>query len=167
MSNVMEKILNLYPNVEIKNEMFFNEKVLNDFSLEDIAFKLCSLDKNDAWYLYMYLYTYGSSSALLEMQKFIVCNNIEYFRNSNNEKFNDINILREYTRLFSNKDFSLEDLEKIRYLNTENIHITDFYHVDISYFNEIIIIQKLYKDNKIKLSDIKDFLYSKCLTRLK
>ena len=80
--NIKEEILKMYPNIEFKNEVFLDDdinKILKDFSLEDIAFKLSSLDFNVAWKLNMYLYHYGTSNIEKSIIKYLVKNNISYF----------------------------------------------------------------------------------------
>ena len=157
---IKKYIIERYPNIEINNEYFFEEKVLKDFRLDIIVTKLVKLTSIQAFNLYMHVYAYGNANCIKEMLKYIVKENTDYFINDNEDIYKDMNIIKEYTRLYKGKDFTIEELKNIDIINLENNSNKDnrFISFDINYYNELIIIQKLYSEKKIKYNDILPFI---------
>lgn len=157
---IKNNLIKRYPNIEINNEYFFEEKVFNDFTLDIIATKLVKLTSKQAFNLYMHVYAYGNANCIKEMLKYIVKENTDYFINDNEDIYKDMNIIKEYTRLYKGKDFTIEELKNIDIINLENNSNKNnrFISFDINYYNELIIIQKLYSEKKIKYNDILLFI---------
>lgn len=157
---IKSAILNMCPDARIENDLFLNEEVLKDFSLEDIAYRLSGLIYGDN--LYKYLYGDNSFdkfySVRREMVKYIVINNIDYFSLDSKDLFYRKNILMEYERLYGSLDFTLDDFKKCSEDNLKNNINKNYYEFDLSYYNLFIMVQKLYKDGKIKIGDIKEFV---------
>ena len=99
---IRDAILSMYPDARIENDLFLNEEVLKDFSLEDIAYRLSGLIYGDN--LYKYLYGDNSFdkfySVRRDMVKYIVINNIDYFSLDSKDLFYRKKILMEYERLY-------------------------------------------------------------------
>jgi len=153
-------ILEKYPDIEFKNMYFLNEKMIEEFSLDVVALKLSQLDNEHAFKLVFKLDIFSTSSCIKDMIKYIVVNNIDYFSDDIVNINADGNIIKEYVRLYRLNDFDIQCLKTIEKLNIENNKDKDyrFLNFDINYYNELIIIQKLYKEGKIKYNDILPFI---------
>lgn len=146
-------------NITINNQYFIDDKVLKDFDIETITNKLLTLNREQAFHLYMNLYQYGNLESTIEMFKYIIENNFDYFKSEDKKTYSSDNIIKEYTRLYSKEDY---DIKKLNEIDTLNLSINssrnfNFVSFDINYYNELIIIQKLYKEGKIKYNDILPF----------
>lgn len=147
-----------YPNIILKNQYFLEEMVLQDFSLDFIITKLSSLEGRDAFLLYMNLYQQGNIDSINEMIKYILKNNFEYFVQDDSAIYSEEKIIKEYTRMYSSENHSVDKLKEIEILNIQKNQNFNFSNLDINYYNELIIIQKLYKEKKIKYNDIIPFV---------
>lgn len=159
--NIKEEILKMYPYIEFKNEIFLDDdinKVLRDFSLEDVVFKLCSLESNIAWKLNMYLYYYGTSNIEKSIIKYLVKNNISYFNSDNDDIYKRENLIKEFEKINKAIDYSLDDIKKIMSDNEINNKDKHFNQYNISHLELIIMIQRLYKEKKISMDDIRPFI---------
>lgn len=147
-------------NIKINNPYFIDEKVLNDFSIETIINKLLMLDREAAFNLYMNIYQYGNTDSTIEMFKYIIENDFDYFKTDDKKTFSTENIIKEYASLYSNQDHNINTLKKIEQLNisTNSSKNNNFGHFDINYYNELIIIQKLYSEGNIRYNEIKKFV---------
>lgn len=165
----IKKIINeKYPNVEIKNGYFIDEEVFNTFPFSTVVNVLLQLSIDQAFTLYMHLYRFGNTDCKREMIKYIICENPEYIRNDDKDLYTDTNIIKEYTRLYGGKEHTLEELKEIERLNIKNngTEYDEFVNFDINFYNEFIIIQKLYKERKLKYNDILPFI-NQILEKLK
>lgn len=149
-----------YPNITLKNQYFLDEKALKDFPIDIIIIRLSQLTVEEAFPLYMNLYQYGNSESTKDMIKYITCENPEYLTIKNEKKYSTDNIIKEYSRLYGMKEHTIEELKQIEKENLTNnsSKYYNFINFDINYYNELIIIQKLYKNGKIKYSDITPFI---------
>lgn len=162
MENLKKSILEKYPSVTFKNEIFFRDnRVLEDFSIEDIAFKLCQLNDDDAWNLNMWLYVYDAGFLRKSLLKFLVKNDINYFENfDNNKKESEVSLLEEFERIYKNFDFSIADLNSAM-IENDKINKDKYpYDFDIIHVKLIVMTQKLFKEKKINLDEIKIFVDS-------
>ena len=157
---IKKKITEKYPNIEFKNIYFLNENMIEEFSLDVVALKLSQLDNEHAFKLVFKLDIFSNNSCIRDMIKYIVINNIAYFSDDSVNINADSNIIKEYARLYRLNSFNTEYLKEIEKLNIENNSNKnyDFLNFDINYYNELIIIQKLYKEGKIKYNDILPFI---------
>ena len=162
MNNIKEQILEVYPSISFKNEFFLSddnrEKILSDFTLEDIAFRLSQLDKDSAWKLNMYLYYYGTPNSERNIIKFLVKNDISYFKDGDSNIYQYVNLIKQFEKIASDIDFSIDDLKRYISDNDQNNGDKEFYEFDISHFMVVVIIQKLYKEKKINVDDFKEFI---------
>jgi len=156
--HIKDMILEKYPNVTIRNECFLNEEVLNEFSLEEVAFQLCQLDSDVAWDLYMNLYQYGNSILIKEILKFLIKNDILYFNNKNNDIYNDDVLIKEYVKLYGNNSSDLVELKNSILLNESNNKNKKFIDMDINYLNTLIKIQKMYQEKKLDIGELKKII---------
>jgi len=159
--NIKEEILEIYPSIIFNNEIFLDEKkekILKDFTLEDIAFRLSKLDEEAAWKLNMYLYNYSISNIERSIIKFLVKNNVSYFNSSSDDIYKQSNLIKEFDRVSSGIDYTVDDLKNSINDNIKNNSNKEFYQFDISHFNCIIMIQKLYKEKKVSIDELKDFI---------
>lgn len=148
------------PDFKPNNQYFFDEKSFDDFSMDTIINKLSQLSRDNAFHLYMNLYQYGNFESTRDMIKHIIEENIGYFISGDKKMYSTESIIREYTRLYKLREYSMEDLKKVEKANLEHNKCCDnnFARFDINYYNELIIIQKLYKEGKIKYSDVLPFI---------
>lgn len=149
-----------YPNIEFNNQYFFDEKAFKDFPIEIIINTLSKLTSEEAYPLYMNLYSFGNSKWSIDMLKYIVKENPEYLLGDDKSKYATDKIVKEYSRLYSSREHTTEELQIIQNLNIENNkgEYKEFYHFDINFYNELIIVQRLYKERKIKYNDILPFI---------
>lgn len=156
----LKLILEKYPNISFKNTYFLDQKSFDEFSIDIIAQKLTQIPKNEAHKLSEKLEVYSIELNIKQMIKYLIEENIEYFLTNKDNIYDDINIIKEYTNIYSKSTFTLEDLKNIERKNLENNREKNyiFYNFDINYYNELIIVQKLYKEGKIKQNDIAEFI---------
>ena len=157
MNNIQERLMEQYPEVTFKNNYFFKEKALADFSLDDI-YKLSQLNNEIAWNLSMNLYSYGGSKLNKEILKYLVKNDISYFYCDDNEIYRSSNLLKEYEKVFSSRSFSIDDLREKIFMNEKNNVDKDFYYFDIHYLDVIIMIRKMYQEKSLDMNELKKFI---------
>ena len=147
-------------NLKINNQYFLDEKTLKDFSIDTIINKLLTLSSSEAFNLYMNIYQYGNTDSIIDMFKYIIEHNFNYFKSEDKKTFSTENIIKEYTSLYSREEHNINKLKEIEALNISNNSLRNnkFLSFDINYYNELIIVQKLYKEGKIKYNDIKKFI---------
>ena len=108
-------------NIKINNQYFLDEKVLEDFSIETIINKLLMLGRGEAFKLYMNMYQYGNTDAIIDMFKYIIENNFNYFKSEDKKTFSTENIIKEYTSLYSREEHNINKLKQIEVLNISNV----------------------------------------------
>ena len=108
----------------------------------------------------MNLYSFGNAKWTIDMLKYIVKENPEYLLGDDKSKYATDMVVKEYSRLYGSTEHSSEELQSIQNLNIQNNQgeYKEFNHFDIHFYNELIIIQKLYKERKIKYNDILPFM---------
>lgn len=155
---IKKYILNKYNNIEINNNSFLDEKVFNDFDMDFIVNKLLKLHINNAYTIYMNLYAFDHPQFKKDMIKYIMLNNIDYFISDREDLFFDNNLFCEYKNLIHNKDYNYDYLKEIENKTIEINKDKEIYQLDISFYEELVIIQKLLKDREINYKDISSFV---------
>lgn len=156
---IKNKIKEKYPNLELKNDYFLEPELVKEFSVDTLALKLCQLDGNTAYKLSIKLKFSSNMPYLKDMIKFIIEENPKYFENIEIITIKNENIIEEYTRLYSMKNHTLEELKEVEKRNIElNKDNYELFTFDINYYNELIIIQKLLQTKEIKQNDVIEFI---------
>lgn len=161
---IKEYIAKKYPHIQINNTIFLEEIAFQELEEDMIVNILMQLDSEDAIIIYVNLFHYGRENSSKEIIKYFIKENLNYLKEYNKKRirvyYENEDLIKEYTRLYQEKEFTLADLKKVQEQNIANNKDknNDFYNFDINYYNQLIITQKLYKEKKIKYDDILPFI---------
>lgn len=163
--DIKEKILERYPNTKVNDTIIIEqENLLNDFTIEEIV-EICNLNQEDSWYLIFNLYSKNQNNIIDDIIKYIAKNNIEYFKNKsiepeiefNNPLYEESNLLKEYEKMYNSNNYTKEKLLQEHNKNIILIKEKNSKISSLSFFNEIIITKKLYKEHKLSKEEIEAF----------
>lgn len=151
---IKKLILEKYPSVELKNELFFENYL--EFSLETIALKLSKLSYESANKLLTKLKLSRNIPYMNEMLKYIIEENSDYF-NIVEGIIEEKEVIKEYTRIYLSKYHTVEEFKNIN-ISSNIDQDYNFSSFDINYYNKLILMQHFIKTKEIKQGDISDFL---------